>query len=66
MVLLFQAYGYHMVVSCESEAKKILSRVFSKVSFPTLLFACWNVHTLKYIGVKLPPNSTKFAPTVDR
>ena len=25
-----------------------------------------NVHTFKYIGVKLPPNSTKFAPTVDR
>ena len=56
----------YMVVSCESEAKKILVRVFSKVSFRTYLFACRNVHTLKYIGVKLPPHSTKFAPTVDR
>ena len=51
--------------SCENEAKVASWEFFRKSLFKLNFFACWNVHTLEYIGVNLPPHSTKFAPTVD-
>ena len=57
-----------MGVYCESEAKKSSCEFFRKSLFELkfLPAGMYIVHTLKYIGVKLPPNSTKFVHTVDR
>ena len=48
--------------------KKILLEDFSKVSHFTYryCFACRDVNTLEYVGIKLLPRSTKIVPTAVR
>ena len=55
----------YMGVSCESEAQKSSCEFFRKSLFE-LKFLPAGMYTPWYIGVKLPPHSTKFVHTVDR
>ena len=61
-------YCPKMGVSCQiaTKKKKILLDDFSKVTLFTKFITCWNVNTLEYVDIKLPPQSSKTVPTVDR
>ena len=52
-----------LAVSCEGVTKYPLGRFSESPPFHISFFAFWNVNTLVYVCVKLPPHSTKTVPT---